>query len=73
MQPGLPDPIVSKRRHRVFPVYLRKQVLEVSLDWQNSGHELTIAYVKKAKGCLLIIPVVIELTSMLLYILVLIT
>jgi hypothetical protein len=49
MQPGLPDPIVSKRRQRVFPVYLRKQVPEVSLDWQNSGHELTIAYVKKAK------------------------
>ena len=53
MSSGLYDPIVPKQEaERLFGLF-RKAGAKVSLYWQNSGHELTIEDVQKAKEWLL--------------------
>ena len=53
MSSGLYDPIVPKQEaERLFSLF-RKAGAKVSLYWQNSGHELTIDDVQKAKEWLL--------------------
>jgi phospholipase/carboxylesterase len=53
MSSGLYDPIVPKQEaERLFSLF-RKAGAKVSLYWQNSGHELTIEDVQKAKEWLL--------------------
>ena len=53
MSSGLYDPIVPKQEaERLFGLF-RKAGAKVSLYWQNSGHELTIDDVQKAKEWLL--------------------
>jgi phospholipase/carboxylesterase len=49
MSSGLHDPIVPKREVESLSSLFKKVGAEVSLYWQNSGHELRIAEVKKAK------------------------
>lgn len=49
MSSGLYDPIVSKQdAERLFDLF-KKTGAKVSLHWQNSGHELVMEDVKKAK------------------------
>jgi phospholipase/carboxylesterase len=53
MSSGLYDPIVPKQEaERLFSLF-RKAGAKVSLYWQNSGHELAIEDVQKAKEWLL--------------------
>jgi predicted esterase len=49
MSSGLHDPIVPKREVESLSSLFKKAGAEVSLYWQNSGHELRIEEVKKAK------------------------
>jgi predicted esterase len=49
MSSGLHDPIVPKREVESLSSLFKKVGAEVSLYWQNSGHELRIEEVKKAK------------------------
>jgi phospholipase/carboxylesterase len=49
MSSGLHDPIVPKREVYSLSSLFKKAGAEVSLYWQNSGHELRIEEVKKAK------------------------
>lgn len=49
MSSGLYDPIVPKQEaERLFSLF-KKAGAKVSLKWQNSGHELTMKEVQKAK------------------------
>ena len=52
MSSGLHDPIVPKREVESLSSLFKKVGAEVSLYWQNSGHELRIEEVKKAKAWL---------------------
>jgi phospholipase/carboxylesterase len=53
MSSGAYDPIVPKQEtERLFSLF-KKAGANVSLNWQSSGHELTIEDVKKAKKWLL--------------------
>jgi predicted esterase len=54
MSSGLYDPIVSKEdAERLFDLF-KKTGANVSLHWQNSGHELVMEDVNKAKEWLLL-------------------
>jgi predicted esterase len=54
MSSGLYDPIVSKEdAERLFDLF-KKTGANVSLHWQNSGHELVVEDVNKAKEWLLL-------------------
>ena len=49
MSSGLYDPIVSKQEaERLFGMF-KNAGAKVSLSWQQSGHELTMEEVQKAK------------------------
>jgi phospholipase/carboxylesterase len=49
MSSGLHDPIIPKQETESLFGLFKKAGAEVSLYWQNSGHELRIEEVKKAK------------------------
>lgn len=53
MSSGLYDPIVPKRDAERLVELLKRAGARVSLYWQNSGHELVIEEVKRAKEWLL--------------------
>jgi predicted esterase len=53
MSSGLYDPIVPKQDAERLIELLKKAGAKVSLYWQNSGHELVIEDVKRAKEWLL--------------------
>jgi predicted esterase len=53
MSSGLHDPIVSKEDAESLFNLFKKAGAKVSLYWQNSGHELVMEEVKKAKEWLL--------------------
>jgi predicted esterase len=53
MSSGLYDPIVPKQDAERLVELLKKAGAKVSLYWQNSGHELVIEEVKRAKEWLL--------------------
>ncbi|HEY7079751.1 MAG TPA: alpha/beta hydrolase [Nitrososphaeraceae archaeon] len=53
MSSGLYDPIVSRQEaEKLFSLY-KKAGANISLSWQESGHELTMEEVRKAKEWLL--------------------
>jgi phospholipase/carboxylesterase len=53
MSSGVSDPIVSKQEaERLFSLF-KNAGTNVSLNWQESGHELTMEEVHKAKEWLL--------------------
>ena len=49
---GLHDPIVTSQETKNLLNLLQKAGADVSINWQNSGHELTSDEVRKAKGWL---------------------
>jgi predicted esterase len=52
MSSGLYDPIVSRQEaDRLFGLF-KKAGANMSLSWQESGHELTMEEIWKAKGWL---------------------
>jgi phospholipase/carboxylesterase len=53
MSSGLMDPIVSLDEADRFFVLLKKTGAKVSLSWQESGHELTMEEIRKAREWLL--------------------
>lgn len=53
MSSGLYDPIVTKEEARRLFGLLKNAGAMVSLNWQASGHELTIAEIRKAREWLL--------------------
>jgi predicted esterase len=54
MSSGLYDPIVSKQDAEGLFDLFKKTGANVSLHWQNSGHELVMEDVNKAKEWLLL-------------------
>ena len=53
MSSGLYDPIVSKQEaENIFGLF-EKAGADISLSWQESGHELTTEEIRKAKEWLL--------------------
>ena len=56
MSAGLYDPIVSKQGAESLFNLFKKAGAKISLYWQNSGHELRIEEVKKAKEWLAASP-----------------
>jgi len=53
MSSGLYDPIVSRQEaEKLFGLY-KKAGANISLSWQQSGHELTMEAIRKAKEWLL--------------------
>ena len=53
MSSGLYDPIVSRQEaDRLFGLF-KKAGANISLSWQESGHELTMEEIRKAKEWLL--------------------
>jgi phospholipase/carboxylesterase len=53
MSSGLYDPIVSKQEAEKLFGLFKNAGAKVSLSWQNSGHELTMNEIRKAKEWLL--------------------
>jgi phospholipase/carboxylesterase len=53
MSSGLYDPIVSKQEAENLFGLFEKAGADISLSWQESGHELTIEEIRKAKEWLL--------------------
>src|SRR5581483_136427 len=53
MSSGIYDPIVTKQDAERLADLFKKSGAKVSLYWQNSGHELVIEEVKRAKEWLL--------------------
>ena len=49
---GLHDPIVTSQETKDLVNLLQKAGAEVSINWQNSGHELTSDEVRRAKDWL---------------------
>lgn len=51
---GLHDPIVSNREtENLFNLLKKTGVADISINWQNSGHELTLEEIRKVKDWLL--------------------
>ena len=50
---GLYDPIVTKQEAERFFGLFKKAGANISLSWQESGHELTMDEIRKAKEWLL--------------------
>lgn len=51
---GLHDPIVSDREtENLFNLLKKAGVADISINWQNSGHELTLEEIRKVKHWLL--------------------
>lgn len=51
---GLHDPIVpGKETQNLFNLLKKAGVADISINWQNSGHELTLEEIRKAKDWLL--------------------
>jgi phospholipase/carboxylesterase len=55
MSSGLYDPIVSKHEAEKLFGLFKKTGAKVSLSWQDSGHELTMEEIRKAKDWLLLL------------------
>jgi len=53
MSSGLHDPIVSRQEAEKLYGLFKNAGAKVSLNWQNSGHELTMEEIRKAKEWLL--------------------
>jgi phospholipase/carboxylesterase len=53
MSSGLYDPIVSKQEAENLFRLFEKAGADISLSWQESGHELTMEEIRKAKEWLL--------------------
>ena len=53
MSSGLYDPIVSKQEAEKLSGLFKNAGAKVSLSWQESGHELTMEEIRKAKEWLL--------------------
>ena len=53
MSSGLDDPIVSRQEAEKLFGLFKKAGANISLSWQESGHELTIEEIRKAKEWLL--------------------
>ena len=53
MSSGLYDPIVSKQEAEKLFGLFEKAGADISLSWQESGHELTMKEIQKAKEWLL--------------------
>src|SRR6476661_3065680 len=53
MSSGLYDPIVSRQEAEKFFGLYKKAGANISLSWQQSGHELTMEEIRKAKEWLL--------------------
>ena len=49
MSSGIHDPIVPKQDAENLSALFKKAGAKVSLYWQNSGHELRMEEIKKAK------------------------
>jgi phospholipase/carboxylesterase len=54
MSSGLYDPIVSKQEAEKLFGMFKNAGANISLSWQESGHELTMEEVRKAKEWLLL-------------------
>jgi len=52
MSSGLHDPIVSKQETENLVSLFKQTGAKVSAYWQNSGHELRLDEIKKAKAWL---------------------
>ena len=50
---GLHDPIVPDQETKNLFSLLQKAGADVSINWQNSGHELILEEIRKAKDWLL--------------------
>ena len=51
---GLHDPIVPDQETKnLFNLLKKAGVVDVSINWQNSGHELILEEIRKAKDWLL--------------------
>ena len=51
---GLHDPIVSDREtENLFNLLKKAGVADISINWQNSGHELILEEIRKVKDWLL--------------------